>query len=247
MNKINASELIGLRRSLMNLASLMLLMVLTTGIAGLFAAWSLSEFHLRIERTLTEAAVAVDDARSVNSNFKAQVQEWKNILLRGHDVKDRERYVAAFRAQGQKTVDLLESLPAKVDRLKLMTDVGQQVVPFRLGDAVDVPMMLTELRVLHERYERALAAASSGDAMDGWDPMLADGLVRGADRAVSESVDSIPFAVIRAVNATLRVSQEEGAARFETLSRFVWSAIVFALAMVAIMVWRILRHPALVR
>ncbi len=244
MSKLNASDLIDLRRSLVNLASLMLLMVLTTGIAGLFAAWSLSEFHQRTEKTLTEASVAVDSARSIHANFKVQVQEWKNILLRGHDVKDRERYAAAFRAQGKKTTDSLEALPAQVDRLQLMNDAG---ATFKLADAVDVAEILAELRSLNERYEGALAAASGDDAMDGWDPMLADTLLRGADRAVSENMEAIPLALVKVVDATLRNSQQVGSARFETLYRFVWSAIVFALTMVALMIWRILRHPALAR
>ncbi len=247
MSKLNASELIGLRRSLMSLASLMLLMVLTTGVAGLFAAWSLSEFHLRTEKTLTEASLAVDDARAIHANFKVQVQEWKNVLLRGHDIESRDRYAAAFRAQGKKTTDMLESLPARVDRLKLASDTAAKGVPFKLADAVDVPGMLAELRVLNAAYEGALAAASASAVKGGWDPGLADQLLRGADRAVSERLESIPFALLKAVDATLRLSQAEGASRFETLTRFVWSAIVFALAMVATMVWRILGHPALAR
>jgi methyl-accepting chemotaxis protein-1 (serine sensor receptor) len=244
MSKLNASDLIDLRRSLVSLASLMLLMVLTTGIAGLFAAWSLSEFHLRTENTLMEASAAVSDARSVQANFKVQVQEWKNILLRGHVEVDRARYRAAFRAQAGKTADSLKSLPAKVDRLQLLNDAG---APVKLADLVDVPGISTELAALNERYETALASASAEDAMDGWDPMLADGLLRGADRELSDRMESIPVALRKAIDASLRKSQQMGAERFETLSRFVWSAIVFALAMVAIMIWRILRHPALAR
>ena len=244
MTKLNASEQAVFRRSLINLASLMLLMVLTTGIAGLFAAWSLSAFHLRTEKTLTEASVVVSDARSVQASFKVQVQEWKNILLRGHVETDRDGYSAAFRAQAKKTVEVLQSLPASVDRLQLLNDAG---APFKLSDVVDVAEILAELGVLNERYETALAAASAEDATDGWDPMLADGMLRGGDRAVSERMESIPLLLRKAIDANLSKSQQLGEARFETLSRFVWSTVVFALAMVALMVWRILRHPALTR
>ena len=244
MTKLNTSEQAVFRRSLINLASLMLLMVLTTGIAGLFAAWSLSEFHLRIEKSVTEASSAVDDARLVQVEFKAQVGDWNKILLGGYAVEDRDRLSSAYRTQAKKTMDLLQSLPAKVDRLALLAKADG---PFKLADAVDVPKILAELRALNERYETGLAAASAEDAMDGWDPMLADGLLRGADRPVSEAMEPIPGAILSAVEVNLLRSQQLGAARFETLLRFVWSAIVFALAMVALMVWRILRHPALTR
>jgi hypothetical protein len=247
VSKLNPSDLIGLRRSLMSLASLMLLMVLTTGVAGLFATWSLSGFHQRMEKKLTEASVVIDEARSIHATFKVQVQEWKNILLRGQDLASRERYAVAFRAQGKKTTDLLLSLPDKVDRLKLAGNAGPGNVPFQLADAVNLPEILAELQALNLAYESALVAASGSGAKDGWDPMLADRLVRGADRTVGERMEAIPFALIKAVNATLIASQEQGTARFETLLRFVWTAIALALAMVAIMIWRILRHPALAR
>ena len=244
MSKLNASDLIDLRRSLVNLASVMLLMVLTTGVAGLFSSWSLSQFHRHTEKTLMEASGVVSDARSVQASFKVQVQEWKNILLRGHVEADRDRYSAAFRAQAKKTIEVLQSLPARVDRLQLLNDAG---APYKLADAVDVSEIVAELVALNEQYERGLAAASADDAMDGWDPMLADGMLRGADRAVSDRMESIPVLIRRALDASLSKSQQLGESRFETLSRFVWSAILFALAMVAIMIWRILRHPALAR
>lgn len=38
-----------------------------------------------------------DQARVMQVDFKKQVQEWKNILLRGADSTDRARYTAAFR------------------------------------------------------------------------------------------------------------------------------------------------------
>lgn len=247
MSKLNPSDLIGLRRSLMSLASLMLLMVLTTGVAGLFATWSLSAFHQRMEKKLTDASVVIADARSIHATFKVQVQEWKNILLRGQDLESRARYAAAFRAQGKNTVDLLLALPEKVDGLKLVGSAAPGNVPFRLADAVNLPEILAELQALNLAYESALVAASGSGAKEGWDPLLADRLVRGADRTIGDNMEAIPFALIKAINATAIASQEEGTARFETLLRFVWTAIALALAMVAIMIWRILRHPALAR
>lgn len=231
----------------MSLASLMLLMVLTTGVAGLFATWSLSAFHQRMEKKLTDASVVIADARSIHATFKVQVQEWKNILLRGQDLESRARYAAAFRAQGKNTVDLLLALPEKVDGLKLVGSAAPGNVPFRLADAVNLPEILAELQALNLAYESALVAASGSGAKEGWDPLLADRLVRGADRTIGDNMEAIPFALIKAINATAIASQEEGTARFETLLRFVWTAIALALAMVAIMIWRILRHPALAR
>ncbi len=39
---------------------------------------------------------AVDSARAAEVSFKIQIQEFKNVLLRGHDQKDHDKYLAAF-------------------------------------------------------------------------------------------------------------------------------------------------------
>jgi hypothetical protein len=60
-------------------------------------------------------------------------------------------------------------------------------------------------------------------------------------------MDAIPPAFLAAADTTMRLAQAAEAARFDSLSRLIWSAILFALAVVALMIWRILRHPALAR
>ena len=244
VRKLNVTDLADVRRSLVNLASVMLLVVLITGIAGLFSTWSLTALHLRTEKTLTDMAVTLDHARSIQVHFKTQVQEWKNILLRGHVGEDRERYIVAFETQKKRAVELLDALPAMVDRLRPPASAAQLVSPFELADALDLPAMAQELKALNEVYGRALAAATAGGR---WNPSLADSLLRGADRKVGERMDALPPAFLAAADTTMRLAQEVEAARFEGLSRLIWSAILFALAVVALMIWRILRHPALVR
>jgi hypothetical protein len=244
MAKVNLSDLMSLRRSLMSLASLMLLMVLTTGIAGLFAVWSLSGLHLRTEKTLNEAAATLDHARSVQANFKTQVQEWKNILLRGHVAQDRASHLKAFEARKLKTTELLQALPARLERLEKMAGSDHERSAFRLPATINVPEQITALAQLNQAYDRALQAASAGDA---WNPLIADGLLRGLDRAVSDRLDEIPLALLTASDTLLRTVHQAEVARFDTLSQAIWVAMLFALAMVALTLWRIFRHPALAR
>jgi len=73
----NASDAAMLRRSLINLASLMLLVILSVGIAGLFSVWSMNQFQTRIQLALNEVGATMLDTRHAQVHFKTQVQDWK--------------------------------------------------------------------------------------------------------------------------------------------------------------------------
>ena len=234
MSKIfQATEVAELRRALLNLASLMLLAVLITGIAGLFAVWSLSGFHVRTGNTLHQVTGAVDHARSVQTHFKTQVQEWKNILLRGDLPADRSLYAFAFEQEKKTTLALLKALPAEITQLN---------AAFGTVDQSQFELLSKRLTALNQAYAQALDVATSDD---GWKPLSADKLVRGADRELSQQMEVIPDQITAAATEFLQRAQITEAERFDTLSRVVWCGMLLALTVVALTLWRILKHPAL--
>lgn len=167
---------IGVR--LMLLAGFFLLAVLLVGLTG----WSaMRDMNLRNAAGLAEATKltqAVDAARSAQVEFKIQVQEWKNILLRGQDSVQLAKYTEAFSASGQKTQLKLSDLK------QLMTTLGMPVTT--VDDALAAHADLVR------EYNEALRQY---DGTDSGSAQRVDALVKGMDRTPTERIDKIVEAI----------------------------------------------------
>lgn len=163
------------RRSLAPLAALLGVVLVATAVIGLFGQYY-GEKSFRAEARRIDALVdALDTARRAQVNFKVQVQEWKNILLRGDTGADLDRFRDAFRQRGERVAQLLGRLEAEP--------------PDGLPGSAAADLAAAH-RDLRARYETALAAGlAPGDGVVG-DPRAVDRAVRGADRALDEALDA---------------------------------------------------------
>jgi methyl-accepting chemotaxis protein len=116
-------------------------------------------------------------ARRLQVTFKKQVQEWKNVLLRGHDPEALAKYAGRFREEERA--------------------VAAQAAALRDGGADDTVRALAARFVdqhaaLRRDYEAALAPFAAGG---GADPHAADRAVNGKDRAPTALVDTVVAAL----------------------------------------------------
>jgi methyl-accepting chemotaxis protein len=117
-----------------------------------------------------EASRLIDSA---NVEFKIQVQEWKNVLLRGQDSDNLNQYWSQFETQERKVQDIL----------------GELAVLARDDAALknQVERLRSEHQILGTNYRKGRDAfvAAGSDAKAG------DLAVKGIDRAASEQMSAL--------------------------------------------------------
>ncbi len=111
----------------------------------------------------------------VSTAFKTQVQEWKNVLLRGKDNDARNKYWGQFNSEADKVQSTSRELQ------KHLTEFGLKEDADLLGRFISEH---TEMRRKYEDGFRAFEAA-------GYDSAAGDKAVKGIDRAASETLSAL--------------------------------------------------------
>ena len=112
----------------------------------------------------------IDEA---NLQFKVQVQEWKNVLLRGKQPQDLEKYWGQFQDRQRDVQGILSRL---------------------VTQTVDDPALSQRIQNLRKEHQQLGVAYQKGrDAYlaAGADPSAGDAAVKGVDRAASEQMSAL--------------------------------------------------------
>ena len=150
------------------LASLMILVLLNS--ASIMKAFSLLNAFDELENTLVQSE---RDVNHIHSAFKTQVQEWKNVLLRGHNQDDREKYWSRFKQKEQEITRAFESM--------LLNDIISNEAK------ADIREFQSAHQVMAQKYREGYEAY----VQSGFDPKVGDSYVRGIDRAPAKLLTSI--------------------------------------------------------
>ncbi|RLJ39457.1 methyl-accepting chemotaxis protein [Acidovorax sp. 106] len=185
------------------MAALMLLMM-----AALFGIQQLNQALNVYETTVAHNYEHERRAATMLQDFKVQVQEWKNVLLRGKDAAQRDRYWAAFQKQ-EKAVAQAAS--------QLQSDLPS-------GPALD------KVRAFSQAHERMGAAYRKGyeafQAADN-DAQAGDKAVQGMDREPSQLLDQAGDLIAQA-SADVAKSAGQRANQANTISLLVMLVVCAA-------------------
>jgi methyl-accepting chemotaxis protein len=188
------------------------------GVSGLLY-WQLEATTAAYDRMLGQQEVQHQDrARVIQVTFKKQVQEWKNLLLRGRKRDDFVKYEKSFRTEEAAVRTLAE---------KLLADVRDQEAHR------DIAAFLEAHAAMGQGYARAIRAF---DATQGQDAPAADAMVKGQDRAPTDLLDKTS-ARLAQVLEELRRAQAQTVARAvrrTAIAGFIAFAAVIALVTVIV-------------
>ncbi|GAA6135142.1 methyl-accepting chemotaxis protein [Oceaniserpentilla sp. 4NH20-0058] len=154
-----------------------LLSIISIGIIGigLISAFSFNSLSNRVssfDELLSMDMSAAIKADKMALEFKIQVQEWKNVLLRGHDSEKRDKYWSRFQKQHEK----VQAMGKEVIKLTTQADIKSKAQAF-----------LAEHLGLLSKYKMGYDAFISS----GFDHKAGDKAVSGIDRAPTKMASEI--------------------------------------------------------
>ncbi|HUE63571.1 MAG TPA: hypothetical protein VMO78_04260 [Rhizomicrobium sp.] len=130
----------------------------------------------------------IDAARVVQVNFKKEVQEWKDTLLRGHNPADLAKYSKQFHDEQASVRAGAVALSQTVED----EEAHKLLVKFIAADDI-----------MNTKYSNAYEAYVAGNA----DFKTADKLVRGQDRAPTDLFDKVVQRLDTRVKMTVTAQQ----------------------------------------
>lgn len=167
-------QTMALKTRLLLQASLTVMLVLLLVGVGLY---ELNRFAVETDQGLAriqrenQAMLAIENA---HAHFKIQVQEWKNILIRGNDKEKFNRYLKQF---GDEEKVVQESLRNAAEVLTTLGLESREVEATRQAHSE-----------LGKKYREALKGFAHDDANSGKD---VDKAVTGIDRETSKNMEKI--------------------------------------------------------
>lgn len=192
---------------------LKLVAIVGCGFGGLLlaAVITISMFNAQLaeyNRLISQNVASERSINAMNFRFKIQVQEWKNVLLRGADTSEREKYWQRF----SEAHNMIQTEGATLERVLTSPESRRLVIDFLAA---------------HDRalasYRQGLEAYIAAD----FEPTAGDRAVAGIDREPSRLLDEAAALIQKEVQqAAEAVTKTSAQVSFWSLIAIVIVAVV---------------------
>ena len=213
------------RRSGLFFGGLILLVLLAGGGVSTFALSQALHQHETDSETLTGLYQTEQTVFRAEVAFKRQIQEWKDLLLRGRDVSDFSLYRESFLEESRTVATLFTELKAQ----PLTTEEQSQ---------------LSALRLHHQQVtDRYLSALGPIATLSPEQAFVIDREVRGIDRESLRQLDAFVLRVEERIQALKAQQLSEEQERYDQLRRLLIGITALSLVLVlGLELFLIFRH-----
>jgi hypothetical protein len=203
------------------LAGVMFLCIFAIALTGLFGIWySHEQSHQALDR-LSALTRLIDSARQAQVEFKIQVQDWKNLLLRGQNAEDFANYSKRFADQD------------RLVQFALAAVRDSATLPAELRD--EAASLATDHATLLPKYQSAAAAYSSTDPST---IFTVDQSVRGIDQKLNARIDALARQLSEKETALLDETRLAGEQLYKKLRIAMGAVSLIAVCCATALAWR---------
>lgn len=189
--------------------------------------FAMSSYNKLIDETsiiVSKKIEQVDKVRTAQVNFKIQVQEWKNILLRGHEPSGYDKYTKGFFEKEAQVIKTMNEVKDSTEEEKTKADIDK---------------FLSDYKTLGEEYKKALELYGQGGGSKHFDADLA---VKGKDREPTKELDEIVKDFMKHLNELVEQKKtDEG--RLHMIVAFGFVAIALLTVLILSLIIRSILSP----
>jgi len=200
------------------LALISVLSVLLLGCLQLVSIFKYNDFLSQTMTEQKELSLLLDHVKSAQAEFKIEVQEWKNVLIRGHEPKNYEKYV--------------QGLEKQISKVQTHLDEAQKITA-RYPQANALQKTIDEFKTVwahnNASYFAALKELPFGSNELNYRAL--DKKVSGIDRAPNETLD-------KAADMTLALLETLSLQKVSDAQSFKWQMLgILSLAVLLILLF----------
>lgn len=214
------------RTSALFLGGLILLVLLLGGSVSTFGLSQALAQHERAATTLNRLYLIENAVFQSEVAFKRQIQEWKDLLLRGRDAEAFAHYRAAFLQQAEVVGAVFRELEGH---------------PLTADEKGQLAQLMRRHQDITEQYLGTLEQASSLSPERAY---LIDQAVRGIDRDYMLSLDAYVAGVEERIQSFKAQQGIEEHDRYQQLRTLLIAITVMSLLLVLALLWALYPRPA---
>ncbi len=215
-----------IRNKLLMITGLSTMLVMSAAVFGMYSGWSGTN-HL--QHIINKDLALKSDLQDISSSFNGEIHSWKNVLLRGHDNKQREKYWG-------RVLSVHKTVQQEANRV--MNDL------ITVHADPDTAAIVNQFVKLHNQMLDAYKRGLSIFVDQGFDIIVADKAVKGVDRKPAKLLKELIGIMDEEAKIVLR-KEAEKVSREETISIIgLLLTVIVAFVLFVIMVQKNIINPA---